>query len=121
MLTQASRNIFAVALLWRLFKAMGLPTLRPMATGSIGSVSYVQLYENTQYAFRGIPDYVVHKDLFGAGREVQSTNRPDVQNSIYGIGSLLTNFELSETGPIVCITLFKKKNYIELYTNTTHT
>ena len=62
-LTQANGNIFAVALLRQLFKAVGLPTLRPMATGSIGSVSYVLLYDNTQYGFRGIPDYVVHKDL----------------------------------------------------------
>ena len=43
--------------------------------------------------------------------KIQSTNRPDVQNSICGVGSLLTNFEFGTvTGPIVCITLFKKKS-----------
>ena len=116
-LSQATGNMFAVALLRQLFKSMGLPTFRPRATGSVGSVSYVLLHRNNEYSFRGVPDYVVHKDLFGAGHilvatgEVQSTNRPDVQNSIYGVGSLLTNLELChKTGAIVCVTLFKKKN-----------
>ena len=107
-LSPETGNMFAIALLRQLFKAMGLPTFRPQATGSIGSVSYVLLHKNTHYSFRGIPDYVVHKDFFGAGHilvatgEVQSTN---------GVGSLLTNLELSqETGPIVCITLYEKKS-----------
>ena len=57
----------------------------------------------------------MHKDVFGAGHilvatgEIQSTNRPDVQNSIYGIGALL-NSECGADTPIVCITLFKKRS-----------
>ena len=116
-LCQATGNNYAVALLRQLFKAMNLSIFRPMSTGSVDGVSYVLLCEKTQYSFRGFPDYVVHNDLFGAGRilvatgEIQPTNRPDVQNSIYGVGSLLNNIEFGTVaGPIVCITLFKKKS-----------
>lgn len=116
LLCQATGNNYAVALLQQLFKKMKLPMFRA-TSGSAGGVSYVLLCENIQYSFRGVPDYLVHKDLFGAGRvlvatgEIQSTSRPDIQNSIYGIGSLLNNLEFGdEAGPILCITMFKKKS-----------
>ena len=115
-LNQATGNSYAVALLRRLFKAMNLPTFRPAMTGSVAGVSYVLLCQQREYCFRGIPDFVMHKDVFGVGHilvatgEIQSTNRPDEQNSIYGIGTLLNSFECGADTPIVCITLFKKKS-----------
>ena len=50
-LSQATGNMFAVALLRQLFKAMGLPTFRPRATGSVGSVSYVLLHKTMNIHF----------------------------------------------------------------------
>ena len=72
------------------------------------------LCQKTEYLFRGISDYVVHKNLFGAGCIVVATGevqRPDVQNSIYGIGGLLNNMEHGNAaGPIICITFLKTKS-----------
>ena len=43
--------------------------------------------------------------------EIQSTNRLDVQKSIYGIGALLNSLECGATAsPNMCITLFKKNS-----------
>ena len=38
--------------------------------------------------------------------EIQSTNRPAVQNSIYGVGSLLLN---EGKRPILCLTIYKNR------------
>ena len=126
-----------VTLLRQLFKAMNLPMFRPTKTGSVAGVSYVLLCEKQEYCFRGIPDFVVHndlfgahKDLFGVGRilvsigeiqstnsifftgEMQSTNRPDVQNSIYGIGALMNSLECGAmASPIVCVVFSRKCHF----------
>ena len=106
-------NDFATGFLMILFHFMRMPQFKVSSTGRIEEVSYTLIKNGQKYPFRGIPDYLVHKDLAGADRvivatgEVQSTNQADVQNSIYGIGKLL---ETCCTGrPIICITLFKNK------------
>ena len=78
----------------------------------IFGVSYVLLCERKKYRFRGFPDFVIHKDDVGAGRilvatgEIQSTNHPAVQNSMYAVGSLLHTYGAK---PILCLTIFKDK------------
>ena len=62
--------------------------------------------------FRSRPDFVLLKADVGAGQflvstgEKQSTNHPDVQNSIYAVGSPLE----SNGRPIVCVTMLKSKH-----------
>ena len=57
-------------------------------------------------------DFTVFKEDVGAGRilvttgEIQSTNRPAVQNSVYGVGSLLLN---EGKRPILCLTIYKNR------------
>ena len=77
---------------------MGMTSFRAERGGTDFAVSYVLLYNQTRYPFRGVPDFTVFKEDVGAGRILvttgeilQSTNRPAVQNSIYGVGSLLLN------------------------------
>ena len=62
-------------------------------------MSYTLLSE--KYLFRGHPDFAMYEEdsgevchiLVGTG-EVQSTSRPDVQNSIHEVGSLLRYLHL---------------------------
>ena len=89
-------NAYAVGMLKYLFRSMGLPHYRATETGRIDEVSYTLLKNNRKYYFRGVPDYIVFKDGVGTDQilvatgEVQSTNLPAVQNSIYGIGKIGT-------------------------------
>ena len=96
--------MYAVTLLRQLFRAINLPTFRPMTTGGV-------LWCGTQeYCFRGIPEFVVHKHV--QRRPHVGVYRCDpVHQSIYGIDALLTTFECdAPDSSIVCITLFKKKS-----------
>ena len=105
---------YAVALLKYLFYSMGLPQFRATETRRIEEVSYSLLKNDKKYSFRGVPDYMVVKSAAGADQilvatgEVQSTNLPAVQNSIYGIGKLLETVPYGRT-PVLCITLLKTK------------
>ena len=90
---------------------MDMESFKPSQMGRIREVSYTLLKNDRKYYFRGVPDYVVHRDGVGADRilvatgEIQSMNRADIQNSIYGVGELFT-----AGGPILCITIFKNKS-----------
>ena len=85
---------------------MGMLNFRAERNGMDFAVSYVLLFNNQRYSFRGVPDFIVHKKDVGAGRilvmtgEIQSTNHPAVQNSIYGVGSLMGN---DGRTPILCL------------------
>ena len=89
---------------------MNVPEFKPYITGRIDKVSYTLFKNDVKYHFRGVPDFLIHKDGVGAARvlvaigEAQSMNRPDVQNAIYSIGKRLSN-----KGPLLCVTLFKRK------------
>ena len=75
-------------------------------------MSYTLLQEWVGTSFRGRPDYVLRKENMEVGRilvamgEIQSTQNPAVQNSIYRVGSLLE----SGAKPVLCITMFKNKS-----------
>ena len=103
---------YACALLRWLFKEMDMPQYHAERCGNEYGVSYILLREGIRSSFRGRPDYVIHKEDVGVGRiivgmgEIQSTRNPAVQNSIYGVGSLLE----SSGRPILCITVFKNKS-----------
>ena len=104
---------YAVALLRQLFTRMGMTQFHAERSGSEFGVSYILRCGNEKYPFRGYPDIIVHKEDIGAGRilaatgEIQSTNLPYVQNSIYGIGSLVRN---GGRRPIICITIYNNKS-----------
>ena len=103
---------YACALLRWLFKEMDMPGYHAERCGDEYGVSYVLLRKETRASFQGRPDYVIHKEDVGVGRiivgmgEIQSTRNPAVQNSIYGVGSLLQ----SSGKPIICVTLCKNKS-----------
>ena len=103
---------YACALLRILCTHMVMPQFKAEKSGHDFGVSYTLLCEQKKYSFRGYPDFIVHKDDIGAGRilvatgEIQSTNNPAVQNSIYGVGSLLSSVT---NRPILCLTIFKNK------------
>ena len=109
LLTMDSGANYACALLRRIFRAMGLSTLR---SGTEYGVSYTLKCGGSKYAFCGHPDFVVEKEDVGAGcilvatGEVQSTNAPHLQNSIYAIGSPLRD---DGKRPIPCLTIIKSK------------
>ena len=111
-LTMDSGASYACALLRRIFHAMGLSTLKPERSGGEFGVSYTLECDGSKYVFRGHPDFVVQKDV-GAGRilvatgELQSTNQPHLQNSIYGVASLQRD---NGRRPILALTIFKNKN-----------
>ena len=99
---------YACALLRRLFTYMGMGRFKAERSGGDFGVSYLLMCDNKRYCFRGFPDFIIHKEDIGAGRilvctgEIQSTNNPALQNSIYGIGS-------HGSRPILCLTIFKNK------------
>ena len=111
-LTADSGANFICALLRRLFKLMGLSCFRAERSGDGYSVSYILECNGNKYRFRGRPDFVVLKEDVGASQllvstgEIQSTNYPHVQNSIYAVGSLLQ----SHGKPVLCLTIYKWKH-----------
>ena len=102
----------ACALLRRLFTHMGMSNFRAERSGTDFSVSYTLLFSEKRYCFCGVPDFIVFREVVEAGRilvttgEIQSTNRPAVQNSMYAVGSLVGN---NGKRPILCLTIFKIK------------
>ena len=104
-------NDYTVGLLREMFRFMDMPEFKPSQTGRIQEVSYTLIKNGCKHHFRGVPDYLVHKDKVAADRilvatgEVQSTNLPEMQHSIYGVGKLLETYDSGR--PILCISLFK--------------
>ena len=113
LLTVDSGPNYACSLVRRLFSLMGMPRFKAERSGHDYGVSYVLLFQRKKYAFRGYPDFIVHEEDVGAGRmlvatgEIQSTQNPDVQNSIYAVGCLLKNLDPSR--PILCLIIYKNK------------
>ena len=45
---------------------MNLPKLKLKTSGTVDGISYVLLCNGKEYMFRGMPDFVVHQERFGA-------------------------------------------------------
>ena len=92
---------------------MAMNKFKAERSGTEFGVSYVLKCEDQKCSFRRYPDIIIHMEDIGAGRmlvctgEIQSTNLPSVQNSIYGVGSLVRN---RGRRLILCLTFYKNKS-----------
>ena len=56
-----------------------------------------------------LEEYYGARQIVISTGEIQSTSDPDMQNSIYAVGSFLTQRKPQDTKPIICVNLFKDK------------
>lgn len=104
---------FAQALLDILFDHLGKPNFVVQKSGSLDGVNYVLWSNDTEYWFRGYPDFSIHYEsdtiadrILVIMGEIQSTRDPATQNAIYAVGNLVNTTRKE----LLVLTIFKNKS-----------
>ena len=103
---------FAVALVHILLGHLGRTDFVAQRSGFMDGVSYVLMYDDTEYTFKGYPDFTVHFEsdtnsnrILVVMGEVQSTREPATQNAIYAVCTL----SRTPLKQLLVLTLLKKQ------------